>query len=258
MAIKFEGVMLAKKFEPRKHDVTGWWMSEKLDGVRAFWDGENFLSRTGKVFHAPDWYKIGLPKDRAIDGELYMGRGRFQDTVSVVRSHKKDKQWYDVTYAVFDAPSTLDFEGRLFLLRRYMREYKYGLVLPQLQVASREAMYEYCTTIQTHGGEGICLRAPHSPYVYKRSPMLLKIKGCIDGVADVYGTQAGEGKHTGRMGALLCQDRETGVHFKIGTGFSDAERERDWTGVAVRWEAHELTRDGIPRHSRYVTDWQGD
>ena len=258
MAVKFEGVMLAKKFEPSKHDVTGWWMSEKLDGVRAFWDGENFLSRTGKLFHAPDWYKVGLPTDRAIDGELSMGRGRFQDTISIVRSH--NKSWSGVTYAAFDAPDNqTPFEGRQFFLQRLMKEYGFGYVLPQIKIENREQMYRYCDTIQEGGGEGICLRAPSSPYVYKRSPMLLKIKGVIDGVAVVTGIQPGEGKHVGRMGALLCRDTETGTKFKIGTGFSDADRERtDWLMTSIRWEAHELTRDGIPRHSRYVTDWKGD
>jgi DNA ligase-1 len=92
------------------------------------------------------------------------------------------------------------------------------------------------------------------------------MKGVIDGLAIVYGIQPGEGKHKGRMGALLVKELggdgamiEEGVTFKIGTGFSDVERERnDWLDTIVRWEAHELTRDGIPRHSRYVADWKGD
>src|SRR5687768_7255927 len=36
-------------------DLAGWWMSEKLDGVRAYWDGQQFLSRQGNLYHAPDW-----------------------------------------------------------------------------------------------------------------------------------------------------------------------------------------------------------
>jgi len=32
-------------------------MSEKLDGVRAFWNGNDFYSRAGNKFNAPDWFK---------------------------------------------------------------------------------------------------------------------------------------------------------------------------------------------------------
>jgi DNA ligase-1 len=269
MSLPVEGVMLAKKFEPRKHDVTGWWMSEKLDGVRAFWDGENFLSRTGKVFHAPKWFKHNLPTDRALDGELYLGRGRFQETISIVRSHNKDKEWKDIMFAAFDAPDhEFCFETRQSFLRRYMEQYPWGYVVPQTKVINREQMYEYYNTIRQGGGEGLILRAPRSMYIYKRSPMCLKIKGIIDGIAHVYAMQEGTGKYEGMMGALKCimlpddykpGDKMTGHTFKVGTGFSDEERGRsDWINKVIRWEAHELTKAGVPRHSRFVTEWEGD
>jgi len=31
-------------------------MSEKLDGICAYWDGKELLSRGGKVIHAPKWF----------------------------------------------------------------------------------------------------------------------------------------------------------------------------------------------------------
>src|SRR5688572_1079238 len=42
-------------------DLGGWWMSEKLDGVRAYWDGRRFISRLGNPYVAPDWFVAGLP-----------------------------------------------------------------------------------------------------------------------------------------------------------------------------------------------------
>ncbi len=56
-------VMLASVYEPEKHDPTGWYMSEKLDGVRCIWDGKNLYSRAGNKFYPPPYFKAALPKD---------------------------------------------------------------------------------------------------------------------------------------------------------------------------------------------------
>src|SRR5437899_1961058 len=85
-------------------DLSGWWMSEKLDGVRAYWDGKQFLSRQGNLFHAPDWFIEGLP-DVPLDGELWIERKKFQRTVSIVRRQDKNELWREVRYVVFDAPA---------------------------------------------------------------------------------------------------------------------------------------------------------
>src|SRR5262249_27844445 len=98
-------------------DLAGWWMSEKLDGVRAYWDGKQFLSRQGNLFHAPDWFVEGLP-DVALDGELWIERKKFQRTVSIVRRQDKSDLWREVRYVVFDAPAaTGGFEERLAFVK---------------------------------------------------------------------------------------------------------------------------------------------
>src|SRR5206468_10999995 len=84
-------------------DPTGWWLSEKLDGVRAYWDGKQLWSRLGNVLHAPDWFVAGLP-DVPLDGELWLGRKKFQRTLSIVRRQDKTDLWREVRYVVFDAP----------------------------------------------------------------------------------------------------------------------------------------------------------
>src|SRR5947209_11838064 len=98
-------------------DLAGWWMSEKLDGVRAYWDGKQFLSRQGNLFHAPDWFIEGLP-DSPLDGELWIGRKKFQRTVSIVRRQDKTDLWKEVRFLVFDAPAAPGgFEERLAFLK---------------------------------------------------------------------------------------------------------------------------------------------
>ena len=96
-------------------DPSGWLMSEKLDGVRAWWDGKVFISRGGNRYFAPDWFTRGLPLE-VLDGELWIGRRNFQRTVSIVRRHDETELWKEVRFVVFDAPAEqAAFEKRLDL-----------------------------------------------------------------------------------------------------------------------------------------------
>jgi DNA ligase 1 len=108
-------LMLAKKWEAETQDPTGWLMSEKLDGIRCFWDGRDMWSRGGLPFFAPDWFTDLLPKGEALDGELWTKRDDFQKAVSIVRKYKCDsEQWKQITYMVYDAPLTKGkFKNRL-------------------------------------------------------------------------------------------------------------------------------------------------
>ena len=65
-------------------NVTGWWVSEKLDGVRAIWTGTALLTRNGKRLNAPKWFTDSMP-DIRLDGELWMGRGTFDKLVSTIQ-----------------------------------------------------------------------------------------------------------------------------------------------------------------------------
>src|SRR5690606_1286923 len=58
-------------------DVADYWVSEKLDGVRAYWDGQQLISRQGNRFNAPPWFTANFP-DTPLDGELWGGRGTFE------------------------------------------------------------------------------------------------------------------------------------------------------------------------------------
>ena len=88
-----------------------WWLSEKLDGVRAYWDGKQFLSRLGNIYHAPDWFLKGLPAT-PLDGELFLGRKSFQKTIAVVRRQDKSDAWKAIRYLIFDAPPDSPRSGR--------------------------------------------------------------------------------------------------------------------------------------------------
>ncbi len=97
-------VMLAHNYDPDKHDPTGWLMSEKLDGVRCYWNGTNMYTRNGNPFYAPDDFKAKLPK-MALDGELWTNRDDFQKIVSIVRKHDTtNPEWAKIKFMIFDAP----------------------------------------------------------------------------------------------------------------------------------------------------------
>ena len=104
MASEAQQVMLAHQWN-EGIDPTGWWMSEKLDGVRAYWSGSKFYSRQGNEFIAPAFFYKDLPKE-PLDGELWCGRGLFSQTLSIIKKqkNKQNDDWKYVTYLVFDAP----------------------------------------------------------------------------------------------------------------------------------------------------------
>jgi len=96
-------LLLANVWNP-SIDPTGWWISEKYDGLRGYWDGRRIWTRQGNLIHAPNYFFAELPRDIALDGELWISRGKFEETISIVRSETPDDRWKSVRFMVFDAP----------------------------------------------------------------------------------------------------------------------------------------------------------
>lgn len=235
-------------------DLTGWWMSEKLDGVRAYWDGKQFLSRQGNVFHAPDWFVAGLP-DAPLDGELWIGRKQFQRTVSIVRRQDKSDHWKEVRYLVFDAPSCVGgFETRWKFLTETLGDKRqpYAHVHEHLRCPGLPQLREELARIESLGGEGLMLRQPASTYEVGRSFTLLKIKSFRDAEGVVLSHQPGKGKFKGMLGALGVQLPD-GTEFSVGTGFSDAQRVTPPpVGSVITFRYQELSDGGVPRFPSFV------
>lgn len=235
-------------------DLTDWWMSEKLDGVRAYWDGKQFLSRQGNLYHAPDWFIESLPAV-PLDGELWIDRKKFQRTVSIVRRQDKNDLWNEVRFLIFDAPAASGgFEERLAYLQDALAKgtAKFARHHPHERCKNLEALRAELARIESLGGEGLMLRQPGSKYVAGRSATLLKVKTFRDAEATVTGHQAGAGRHKGRMGALQVRLPD-GTEFAIGTGFSDRERENPpGIGALVTFRYQELSEAGVPRFPSWV------
>ena len=235
-------------------DISGWWMSEKLDGVRAYWDGKQFLSRQGNRFHAPDWFIDGLP-ETPLDGELWIQRKAFQRTVGIVKRQDKPDIWKELKYLIFDAPQQVGgFEDRMKFLTTSAPKWKnvYMSIHDHLLCTGAEHLAEELKRVEALGGEGLMLRQPQSKYAAGRSSTLLKVKTFHDAEAVVLGYQAGKGKHKGKMGAVRGKLPD-GTEFEVGTGFSDLERANPPAiGSTILFRYQELTDGGVPRFPSFV------
>jgi DNA ligase-1 len=245
-------LLLAERWD-QLTDLSGWWMSEKLDGVRAYWDGAQFISRLGNLFHAPDWFTEGLPGE-PLDGELWIARMAFQRTTSIVRRQDKSNHWREVRFVVFDAPAHPgDFEGRLAFFHDYIGRQRppFALAHPHEVCRDLDHLRAELARIESLGGEGLMLRQPRSKYEIGRSWTLLKVKSFLDAEARVVGHKAGAGRHKGRLGALTVELAD-GTRFDVGTGFSDAERnDPPPLGSIITFRYQELSEGGVPRFPTY-------
>jgi DNA ligase-1 len=242
-------VLLAKNWEGI--DPAGWWMSEKLDGVRAVWDGATLSTRTGQAIHAPEWFTASLPKAQALDGELWSGRGQFQKTVSVVRSHAGGDAWRHIRYAAFDAPMVAGgFEDRFAAVQACVGGFAFAL--PHRICRDAVDLADELARVTAAGGEGLMLRQSGSCYEPKRSGTLLKVKTFLDAEATVVGYHGGTGRNASTIGALVARLQD-GTEFRISSGLTDTlRRHPPAIGTVVTFAYQQLTDAGVPRFPSFL------
>jgi len=229
----------------KDQNITGWVMSEKLDGIRAYWNGKHLVSRGGKIIHAPKWFTKDFPPF-PIDGELWSKRGDFDHISSIVRDKIPSSQWKQITYNIFEVPNV---KGNLFDRLAKVKPYigKYIRLVKQIQIKSKKYMQTFLAEVEVKGGEGVVVRDPFSLYINKRTSKALKVKSFFDTECKVVGYSAGKGKFQGKMGALRCK-LPSGTIFKIGSGFSNLERENPpKIGQVVTFKYKEFTKNAKPR-----------
>lgn len=246
--------MLAKEADAGI-DPQGFLVSEKLDGVRALWDGQRLWFRSGLPIVAPAAFLAQLPA-AGLDGELWLGRAQFESLVGTVRRSTADeKAWSGVRFMAFDMPREPGpFAQRAAALaalgQRHHRP-AFGVV-PQRRVAAAAQLAAWLQQVVAAQGEGLMLHRADALWRSGRSDALLKLKPQADAEAQVVAHLPGLGRHAGRLGALRVRTAE-GLEFKLGTGFSDAQREQPpELGSWVTYTYRGLTDAGVPRFAAFL------
>lgn len=251
---------LLARTAPPGVDPRPYLVSEKFDGVRALWDGVSLRSRNGRVLHAPAWFTTQWPA-LALDGELWMGRGRFDALSGAVRrSEPDDAEWRQIRYLAFELPGAAGtFERRAGRLNELARQQAAPSLkaVEHRRLADAAALQQALDDVVRAGGEGLMLHRADAPYVAGRSDVLLKLKPLADAEARVIGHVAGAGKYDGMMGALWLQTPH-GQRFKLGSGFSDAlRRQPPAVGTVVTYTYRGLTSRGLPRFASFLRIHEG-
>lgn len=245
--------LLAKTAAPGI-DPTGYLVSEKLDGVRALWDGTTLRFRSGRAVAAPAWFTAKLPRT-PLDGELWLGRGQFDKLSGMVRkAQPDDAQWQQIQYMVFELPSGAGkFEDRAIELIGIVSRAAWPQLhaVEQFKLANPAALKAKFKDITALGGEGLMLHWASAPVTNGRSDVLLKLKSQQDAEATVVAHVPGKGKYAGQLGALEVQTAQ-GQRFKLGTGLSDEQRKNPPAiGSTVTYTYRDVTPNGIPRFASF-------
>lgn len=247
-------LLLAQVYQ-RGIDVKQYLVSEKFDGVRAVWDGKTFHTRTGRLIAAPVWFTKGFP-NTALDGELWLARGKFDALSGAVRKDQPiDAEWRGISYLVFELPNAGGtFAERAKRISKIVNQANIAHLkaVAQFNIKDEAALTLKLKQMVAAGAEGLMLHRADALYVTGRSDVLLKLKLHYDAEATVVGYTAGRGKHKGKVGALLVETPE-GVRFKLGTGLSDAERESPpKIGSLVTYTYRDKTANGKPKFASFL------
>lgn len=267
-------------------------MSEKLDGVRALWNGKQLLTRSGRVINAPACFTKHFPPF-ALDGELWIGRGEFEKALALVQkdcrdcpclakvdSSQKDSNWEDsnwdrAKYYVFDvpdcglesspkAPKPCTLFERLRVLESYLANAPTMPIslIKHEPIASQKQLFKHLQELSEQGAEGLVLRKINAPYERTRSPNALKLKLYEDAECKVVAHNAGKGKYAGKLGSLTCEQiaangAKRTLRFKIGSGFSDTERQNPPPlGSIITYKFYGTTKNGFPRFAVFHRIYQ--
>ena len=236
-------------------DLNAYWVSEKYDGVRGYWNGKQLLTRGGNPVQAPAWFTAGWP-NHPLDGELWAGRGRFEFTVSTVRTEQPNEaSWREIRYMVFDLPAhSGTFDQRVPAIDQAVAriDQPWVIAVEQRRIPSHSALQQWLQSVVQGGGEGLMLHRGASHYQGARSDDLMKLKLFDDAEAKVVRHLPGKGKYQGMLGSLLVKTPE-GLKFRIGSGLSDAlRRDPPPVGTWITYRYRGNHDSGLPRFATFL------
>ena len=235
--------------------IGNYWVSEKLDGIRGHWTGKQLLTKQGNPIHTPSGFTKHWPK-YALDGELWLGRDQFERISSIVRrKNPAINDWEKMRFMVFDLPGHKGvFSERVQAMQQLLARSKSRSlgVIKQFKVSSLLLLKQRLDQVVDQRGEGLMLHHQDAYYRAGRSRDLMKLKKHYDAEATVVDHIEGKGKYVGQLGALLVITKG-GITFKIGTGFSDAQRNNPPPiGSVITFKYFGKTAKGVPRFASFM------
>lgn len=236
-------------------DLRDFWVSEKFDGVRGYWDGQQLLTRGGTVLRPPAWFTQGWP-DTPFEGELWAGRGQFTTAVSVIQQVQAvDANWQKLRFMVFDLPKhTGTFTERVQAYKTLVSALglRWVEAVAQTKVSSTAELQQLLNDKVSAGAEGLMLHRANATYKSGRSNDQLKVKTHDDAEARVIAHLAGTGQYAGQTGALLVETPQ-GQRFKLGAGLRAQDRQTPPAlGEWITYRYRGLTDKGLPRFASFL------
>lgn len=235
-------------------EISNWMMSEKLDGIRGYWNRKKLLTRKGKMIHPPQWFLENFPPFE-LDGELWAGRNRFELVQSTVLDKKPTDSWQNITYNIFEVPNAGgDFPARLQKAKDWFKAHPNRFVrfIPQIVCKDRKQLDRFLQAVESKGGEGVIIKDPNLDYHTGKSPHILKVKSFDDMEGVVISINPGKGRLENMMGSLTLK-LENGLIFKLGSGFSDKQRKSPpKIGSIVTFKYFGLTKNRLPKFASFI------
>ncbi|CAK92876.1 unnamed protein product (macronuclear) [Paramecium tetraurelia] len=248
-------VMLAQTWN-EEIDPKGYYLSEKLDGMRMIWTGSKMYSRNGNPIQFPDFFVQGWPKSY-LDGELWLERDQFSKLVSITkRQVPVEDDWRKVKYMVFDAPGLkLPFKDRYLRFKQACEQAnQYIVYVPHIVCKGYDHLIDELEAVQDLEGEGLMLRDPDSTYEQRRSDKLLKVKTFMDDEATVLAHEEGTGRCQGMLGSLKVKNT-SGIVFNIGSGLTDDIRQKPpKIGSRITYKYYGVSKNNVPRFPIYLRE----
>jgi DNA ligase-1 len=247
-------IQQGKTYQKDKNiDISLYYVSEKLDGMRGYWDGTQLYSRQGNIINTPQWFTQGWP-NITIDGELWISRNTFQPLISCVRKKVPGSCWDKVRFMMFDLPNNNNsFSHRVADIKKIVGHVNSPDLqsIKQFRLNTLSELDKKLNQVINNKGEGLMLHLANAYYKVGRHDHLLKLKKHQDAEAIIIAHHGGKGKFRHMLGSIEVKTAE-GVIFKIGSGFSDKERKNPPViGTIITYKYNGLTQSGIPRFARY-------
>jgi len=234
----------------KNQNIDGWLMSEKLDGVRAYWNGKNLISRGGKIINAPKWFIKDYPPFE-IDGELWSKRGDFENISSIVRDKIPTDKWREIKHYIFEVPNSKgNLSQRLSKVKPYSS--KIIKVVSQIKIRDKKHLKKFLKEIENKNGEGVVVRNPNIGYINHRTNQALKVKSFKDSECKVIGYKEGKGKFKSLIGSIRCIFPNK-IEFSVGSGLKLEDRKNPpKIGDIITIKYQNLTKYGKPRFPLFL------